>query len=962
MTCKTAKLIRASANALAFAGITMGAAQAGHAQSLTGDPALPIIVPAPMPQPSFEPDPALGPVPAGPEMALGTADVTPMSGNIDPFYGNIDPFWGNIEPFWGNIDPFTSSTAPLAPAWGNIQPFWQATSTDWKSTSELWNTALATPSNLLAFAPVATALKANLANSEAAWGAAVTARTGKSFADAFTRPLFAQFGIDLDNPLTLAKLSPQKRAQFYLAWYDGLMAYSGQDRVDHWMGTANWTPAITQQQGDGSDTVIGVIDSYLTGEADLLDNVVSATGKTGFAGGHGAGVASLLVASHDGKGLMGIAPKAKVALHNPFDHTGTADWSDIKDGIVSLKSKRASIINASLGEAGVALPSNWNNIFGSGSVAAHKRSTVYVIAAGNEGVTQTADVDWTAAKGTHFLLVGSVDPLGRISTFSNRPGDACLLVNGVCPTTGALADGGKLMNRFITAPGELILVSDGHGGTVRRSGTSFAAPIVAGAIALLHDRWPWLAKDPAASVEIVLRSARDLGAPGVDPIYGVGMIDITASQSPLDFNKLMFYKVEKGVATNLSVAALQTNGVSAAWETSGVGFALFEKVGNSYRDFVVPMSSLLKGKVRTAFGSSEQLQHFLSKRLADFINKSDGGNFTDVVSYTSPDRGGWQMGIASQDPTAYLADRDGDVPHSAFRAVAPGNAVALTAGFGHGAMALAGQHGFGMSTDYDADGGINPMLGLASGGSFLATEVALGARTRVSFGYTERDQRAATDIARTPLERIAGAGEDLTARAMNVRIDHQFAPGRNLAVTYTRLREDNAMLAVQALNGLLEGGSASEALGVSGALEAGHGLTIAATATGGRSAPSGAGQLTAEGNGLVSTAYAVSLTKNGVLRRGDRVRVSFAQPMHIEHGRLTFHSAAITDRATGEIGIVDSVVDVNDGGRVHTGELLYAAPLQNGEGEFSMFGRATFGNPADYRSGFVAGVRVRLAM
>ena len=41
--------------------------------------------------------------------------------------------------------------------------------------------------------------------------------------------------------------------------------------------------------------------------------------------------------------------------------------------------------------------------------------------------------------------------------------------------------------------------------------TSFAAPLVSGTIALIHDRWPWLGKHPKASIDIVLKSAIDLG-------------------------------------------------------------------------------------------------------------------------------------------------------------------------------------------------------------------------------------------------------------------------------------------------------------------------------------------------------------------------------------------------------------------------------------------------------------------
>ena len=75
------------------------------------------------------------------------------------------------------------------------------------------------------------------------------------------------------------------------------------------------------------------------------------------------------------------------------------------------------------------------------------------------------------------------------------------------PDAAATSCRERLMDRFIVAPGELILLPDGQGGFVRRSGTSFAAPLVSGAIALLHDRWPWLANYPDESVDIILLSA-----------------------------------------------------------------------------------------------------------------------------------------------------------------------------------------------------------------------------------------------------------------------------------------------------------------------------------------------------------------------------------------------------------------------------------------------------------------------
>ena len=321
------------------------------------------------------------------------------------------------------------------------------------------------------------------------------------------------------------------------------------------------------------------------------------------------------------------------------------------------------------------------------------------------------------------------------------------------------------------------------------------------------------------------------------------------------------------------------------------------------------------------------------------------------------------MSIASQDPTAYLTGHSGEVPHSAMRAAAPGGIFAISAGHGAGAMALAGQRGFAMISDFSGDGGVNPLLTLASGGGFFASEVALSGRTRLSFGYTERRLAAADDLARSPVERAFGQGEDRSANALNLRLDHDFAPGTGLSLSYTLLREDNAMLAVQARNDLLEGGSHSEALTFGAAAQLGSGLSLAASASAGRTRTADhAQQLVTSGAGVLTTAFAVSATKNGLLGRDDRLRLSFTQPMHVESGRMTLHAAGVADRATGELGVVESEFAIAGQDRIHTGELLYAAPLQDGRGEVSLFGRATLGAAADHRTGVAGGVRVRLEM
>ena len=89
-------------------------------------------------------------------------------------------------------------------------------------------------------------------------------------------------------------------------------------------------------------------------------------------------------------------------------------------------------------------------------------------------------------------------------------------------------------NQFIVAPGDYIsgafAGSDNDYGHM--SGTSMAAPIVTGVIAILHDHWGHLKNNPQATAKILYDSATDMGAPGVDPVWGYGLLNIQAAFDP----------------------------------------------------------------------------------------------------------------------------------------------------------------------------------------------------------------------------------------------------------------------------------------------------------------------------------------------------------------------------------------------------------------------------------------------
>ena len=100
-------------------------------------------------------------------------------------------------------------------------------------------------------------------------------------------------------------------------------------------------------------------------------------------------------------------------------------------------------------------------------------------------------------------------------------------------TVGALSDDGKTldnysnlagltMDSYIAAP----VVETADGGR----GTSFAAPVVTGVAALIIDKFN---TDAEATRDIIFSTADDLGAPGVDPIYGNGALNVSKALAPV---------------------------------------------------------------------------------------------------------------------------------------------------------------------------------------------------------------------------------------------------------------------------------------------------------------------------------------------------------------------------------------------------------------------------------------------
>jgi hypothetical protein len=272
--------------------------------------------------------------------------------------------------------------------------------------------------------------------------------------------------------------------------------------------------------------------------------------------------------------------------------------------------------------------------------------------------------------------------------------------------------------------------------------------------------------------------------------------------------------------------------------------------------------------------------------------------------------------------------------------------LGFTAGFGNGALMMNAQSGLAMTSDHGRDGGVNPLLALASGGEFANIDLPLSRATTLSFGVTREHQADLLDDPLnfdTQMERAARQGlQPHQAEAMNVRITHRVTPSLTVSGSYARIREANALLGVQSRERTdFSNGSTSETATLGASFQASRNLTLAASATMGRTQTGGnpeQGFLTT-GDGVTSSAWAVSATRANLLRPHDALRLSVSQPLHIEGGRLAYRAVEVIDRTTGELGVVDRPFDAAGEERSLIGEMLYETPILRGQGALGLFGR-----------------------
>lgn len=687
----------------------------------------------------------------------------------------------------------------------------------------------------------------------------------------------------------------------------------------------NFHGAITAYQAGatGRGILAGVIDDGIdtdspefTGRISSLSADVAGTRGIEGEGTHGTNVAQILLGAKNGAGTMGIAFDAGLlvlradrpgscATENPAnDESGCRFGEDaIAAGLDRAVTAGARVVNISLGG---------NDPPGTTLRAAVARATaagiVIVLSAGNEGDT-TADGNdpdnpelfaqgMRDAGGALVVIAGSVDGTSRISAFSNRAG--------------------RYAGSYLSALGEEVCCAykDGaieteNGFFFVLNGTSFSAPQVSGAVALLAQAFPNLSGEQI--VQLLYQSARDAGAAGDDAIYGQGILDIARAFQPIGVTTLAGTSTAVPLGGALGAlggpmgdAGAAGQGTTVGLVTDGFGRAFAVDFGRSLLqrrpDF--KLSGALGGLIRQQSAASGALAlSLVTTRAAGGLDDSDalaGLSYDDArrartiaASMIARLDADTRIGFAAgRGIGGLLAGERGDAGHAMLVGDAAQDSIGFPASPGVGAL-VRRSVAPGQAISFSAESG-----------------TVSGSRWQDDPLRRYRDERAAR------YQRFGAAWDGRFGRVQAM-----------LGAGW--LRESDSLLGAR-LGPVFGAGGATSLVGDARvAADLGDSWSFAAAWRQMWTRPDRGGLIA--GGALRSNAFSFDVARANLFRFGDQAALRVAQPLRIARGGVDLMLPVTYDYATRNAGFDRRTYDLAPAGRELVVEASYALALFGGD-------------------------------
>ena len=247
----------------------------------------------------------------------------------------------------------------------------------------------------------------------------------------------------------------------------------------------------------GNSLSVGVLDTGVdANHPDLNGKISSGSGADDIdlndTIGHGTEVSGIIAANtNNNQGIAGVSWNTKIVSLKITDDFGQARVSSLVSALEQAYQKGVKIVHISLST------NQFSQTLKDAIKEAHDRGILIISTTGNSGIEE---LRYPAAF-NGVIGVGAVDETKQLEFYS---------------TTGEHVS--------LVAPGASIYTTSLNSTYTKVTGTSFAAPQVSGAAALIWSIAPNLTNDEIRN--ILISSADDLGDPSKDKQYGYGLLNI----------------------------------------------------------------------------------------------------------------------------------------------------------------------------------------------------------------------------------------------------------------------------------------------------------------------------------------------------------------------------------------------------------------------------------------------------
>jgi hypothetical protein len=463
-----------------------------------------------------------------------------------------------------------------------------------------------------------------------------------------------------------------------------------------------------------------------------------------------------------------------------------------------------------------------------------------------------------------WIAVVATDTTGKLASFSN----ACGVAASFC----------------MAAPGGQIISTSGNNWWGIGSGTSFAAPMVSGAAALMMQKWPTLTGNQIQ--QILFTTANKTGVYADTTKYGQGMLDLTKAFSPVG---TLTVKATSGAVIPLTGTYVASAGAVGSMFAKSMGGIVIASFDDYKRDYQVDASAAVMPKNSLNYWG-DQMALF----AADEVKTKDGVAITGMAN-----------GMRSS--FAMVSSKDG---------VGAAFGSNISPSLAYGAFANGSVRGSDLVLLNSVG---NPYMNMAP--NSVSTAMSYGNTKVGAFTNTvPRDEIA--QLQRNDLPQMAGGIVEHTVKWA----------GGYVSASLGMVSESNSILGTHSGGALSLGKGANTAFtGVTAGFDINDKWAAFGGATMGYSMiESNQNSMVSSVKGLTSGNAFAGITKSGIINDNDRMGLVVGMPMRVNSGTATLNAPTGLDM-DGNVNVTAYKVGLTSNAVEFSTQAFYNTELSNSQ-------------------------------